>query len=150
MKSFVEQNPALVAAYQRAIYEVQVPKRGLFQIQVGQRHPQLDAYLREAFPAFQQWAFLTAWNPRASLLADAENEKRQIGLCERLVSLGVTFLRAEGRSPLGGKHWREASLLALNLPFTEAVNVGKEFEQNAMLVGKLGGPAELTFLVDSI
>ena len=144
----MQQNPALLGVYQDAIYEVRVPKYGLFQLHIGKQHPQLDNALRILFPACQRWTFLTAWNPRSKLLSDTENATRQALLCARLRENGLKWLPAVGRAAPEQAPWTEESLFVLDLDTEQLIKLGKEFDQNAVLVGEVGGQAELMLLVD--
>lgn len=150
MKSFPQQNPALLAAYQNAIYEVRVPQFGLFQLHIGQQHPELDDVLRILYPWCQRWTFLTAWNPRSRPLPDSENARRQALLCARLHELGLTWLAAEGRAAPEQAPWQEESLFIMDLDQANLNRLGKEFEQNAVLVGEVGGKAGLLWIVDAV
>ncbi|MGA1368549.1 MAG: DUF3293 domain-containing protein [Blastocatellia bacterium] len=77
-------------------------------------------------------AYLTACNPGSQLLPDPENADRQARLRSALLTQGHTFFDGIGRHPEGS--WPgEASFLILGLELVEAVAVGREWDQRAIL-----------------
>ena len=78
-------------------------------------------------------AYITAWNPRGKSLADNENAARHKQLINRLTELGLKFITgaALGRNPA----WpAEESLLILGMDRELACKIGREFEQNAIVM----------------
>ncbi len=76
--------------------------------------------------------FITAWNPLSQRLDDTVNEVAQAGLEARLKTLTRHVLPGEGRARLGA--WLpEPSFLALGIGRSMAVELGREFKQNAVV-----------------
>jgi len=80
------------------------------------------------------WAYLTAWNPRSAPETESVNRARQSELEKRLNRDGILCLPGVARDPLG--RWPdEEGLLAMGLERGRALQLGKEFGQNAILTG---------------
>ncbi|HLV60176.1 MAG TPA: DUF3293 domain-containing protein [Fredinandcohnia sp.] len=130
------------AAYRATTYVAQDGETTL-EIRVGAKTPALDERLRAR--GAREWAYITAYNPRSIPLSPAANEAAQARLEMELEARGVAFLRGASRPDDGSAP--EASVLAF-LPHEEAILLGRAFGQNAIVVGALGGPAELLWLED--
>ncbi len=90
----------------------------------------------------ESWAFLTGFNPLSQLCSAEDNARRQRLLEERLRQLGIAFLHGEGVADDG--RWPvEASVLAYGIGEETARDLGRLFEQVAIVVGRRGGPARL-------
>ncbi len=77
-------------------------------------------------------AFLTACNPYSEALSDVQNLKRQDELVAELVRRGVPFVDGVGQHP--GNGWPgEPSILALGLSLEDASELGRRFDQNAIV-----------------
>lgn len=76
-------------------------------------------------------AFITACNPFSRKLDDATNAARQVELEKELRPRGLNFIEGEGRHPSGG--WTEPSYLVLGLSLDEAKELGRRYEQNAVV-----------------
>ena len=91
-----------------------------------------------------RWAFVTAWNPHSVSQPRDENDRRQAQL-RRAVSR-YTVLPGEGIGPDGS--WEpEESLMVLGISESEAVRLGREFGQLAIVAGKRGEPSRLVSCV---
>jgi hypothetical protein len=124
----------VLAHYRQTTYWVETPSQ-YFPLRVDQRHPEFDAFLA---PFGTEWAFLTACNPRSRLLTPTENRRRTAELEQALH--GQTFWPGLG---VGMSDWfPEASFCAV-MPLTEAIELARRFDQNAILVGRIGEAAEL-------
>jgi hypothetical protein len=129
----------LIQAYLRTSYWVDAPS-GMTLIRIGQSCPQIDELLEAV--AAHTWAFITAWNPLSRELSMAENAVRHTALEDRLASLGLATLPGFGESPDG--EWpAERSVFVFGADRDTAEALGQEFEQNAIVFGVLGEPAEL-------
>jgi hypothetical protein len=112
-------------------------------IEVGKNCPALDEQLLQH--GAQEWAYITAWNPRSKLLSEAENHRRHQGLTSELSQ----YVCWEGEGVGTDKSWKpERSWLILGIPREHAIEIGKRWEQNAIVYGRLNGPAELLQLFD--
>ncbi len=130
---------SLEAAYRATHFVVEDP-RWSGVILVGEPTSELDDFLRNQ--GLSAWAYITAYNPRSEALPDKINRARHKELLTRLEEEGVFWLRGEGRDPKG--EWPpEVSVLACGLSREQAVDLGDEFGQNAIVVGKVMGKAEL-------
>ena len=90
-------------------------------------------------------AYLTACNPGSRLLPDPENADRQARLRTALAARGHTFFDGIGRHPEGG--WPgEASFLILGLELAEAIALGREWDQHAILWAGADAIPRLVFL----
>ena len=136
----------LLESYLATRYTAATPG-GEVVIRIGRRHPEVDALLAEAIAAARggaaSWAYLTAWNPRSRRLSDAENRLRQAALIAKIGNRHAYF---EGEGIATDGIWREPSLLILGISRAEAVQLGRQFEQNAIVAGEHGGEAELVCL----
>jgi hypothetical protein len=111
-----------------------------FVIGIGENIPELDEQL--AARGTSDWAFLTAYNPYSHGLSDKENRVRQESLFDYLEKAGYEFLLGYGESRHRG--WpAEPSFLILGVSRDKAIDLAMEFQQNAIVAGSLGGPAEL-------
>lgn len=80
-------------------------------------------------------SLITAFNPSARPLPAAENVRRHARLRERVESLGLSFLEGENSAADGS--WRESTLLCLGLKLQDALDLGREFGQLAILYAGL-------------
>ncbi|QSQ22983.1 DUF3293 domain-containing protein [Pyxidicoccus parkwayensis] len=114
-------------------------------LRVDAPHPELD----EALTALGhgEWAFLTAWNPGSRPCSPAENDRAQQRLRLELAEGGWEALEAVGVAE--DASWSEDSLFVPGLPREEAERLGRAHGQVAVLVGRVGGPAELLFCEDT-
>lgn len=127
----------LERAYRSTTYAAAVPLR----LRVGEPNPLLDAFL--AGLGVSEYAFLTAWNPGSRPASEDANRAAQQRLLARLDGY-ATFVGA-GEADDGS--WPpEPSLLVAGLPREKAVELGREFRQAAVVVGRLGGAPELVWL----
>ena len=76
--------------------------------------------------------FVTACNPYSQQVEAAANAARQAELESELKQRGLKFIAGEGRHPAGG--WpAEASFLVLGISREEAMDLGRRYEQNAVV-----------------
>ncbi len=114
-------------------------------IQIDEHHPGLDRLLEEKFPDYQNWVFITAYNPGSTIQSNAFNTKKQAKLLQLVRRKGYSFLPGEGGSPIGD--WpAEKSLLIVDMPLNEAKETAVAFGQKAFVNGKKGGAAILIWL----
>jgi hypothetical protein len=110
-------------------------------IRIGEHSPAVDELLTEG-P--RSWAFLTAWNPYSRELTAEENARRQNELIKELNENDLRFLHGAGQDREG--RWPpEQSLLIFGIDLDSAVRLAKKFEQNAIVFGRHGEPAELVW-----
>lgn len=110
-------------------------------LKIGQHSQMLDVLLNQYHQ--QDWSFITACNPRSEPLSDEENNLRH----EQLkTSLGLyTYFEGEGAGE--NPPWKpERSLLVIGISRIKAIETGNQFEQNAIVAGRIYLPAELLIL----
>jgi hypothetical protein len=92
-------------------------------------------------PSFP-WAYLTAWNPHSVCQSEDVNRARQSALESRLKEGGTPCIPGVAHDPTG--EWPdEKGLLAIGLTHEQALEWGRAFEQNAILIGLGEGKVEL-------
>lgn len=130
---------SLWAAYETTLFTVATPF-GKFEIRPGQISPLLDQLLDHL--GARNWAYVTAHNPRSQRLSGDENAARHEELKRRVLDGGYPAFEGEGVGQ--DKTWTpEKSLLIVGIDATEAVALGKEFGQFAIVIGDRGRPAQL-------
>jgi Protein of unknown function (DUF3293) len=134
--------PELLRAYEETAYVVSPlgDDSVRFELRVGDRSPELESLLGECRPPTVDWTIITAWNPRSMKQEGAVNAAAQRRLERRLKELGYRTWRALG---VGTDGWQEESLFVHGLDLSEAQWLAREFEQVAVLSGRVGEPAEL-------
>jgi hypothetical protein len=132
---------ATVLAYQQSEYRVHgsVP----IILQVGVRSAQL-AILQQVHRTDCS-AFVTACNPLGVLIDDAVNTQRQEALAAEISRLGHIAIGGLGQHPTG--QWpAEPSFLVLGLSRAGAQQLGRQFEQNAVLWANADATPQLLLL----
>ncbi len=130
----------LLDAYLSTVYKVYNPP---MELRIGEYSHEIDSLLQAQ--GNTSWAFITAFNPYSRFLTDSENERRH----EELKSFVNEYAIYEGEGVGEDKRWKsEKSLLIIGISTEEAMKLGKEFEQNAIVFGEIYHPAELNKLFD--
>lgn len=135
-------DPQLDAAYRATSYRVNDARKGSFVIRIGERSADLEELLFDEVEF--DWAYLTACNPGSMRLDDAENARRTDEL--------RNILRARwprhhfGVSVGHDGTWREPSFLVLGIRESDAVELARQFGQNAIVAGRAGQPARLVWV----
>ncbi|MEJ7618214.1 MAG: DUF3293 domain-containing protein [Pyrinomonadaceae bacterium] len=130
----------LIDAYRRTTYIVEASHVSPIAIRIGERCGAVDQLLIDR--GASRWAFVTAYNPRSTRLSDGENQARHRKLVQRVGALSREML--PGRGVGDDASWApEISLFIFEMEPGEARALGREFEQNAVVAGALGGCAEL-------
>ena len=119
----------LVAAYRATDYRI-TTDAGAFSFRVDSVCPGLlDLHNLHGVGSS---ALITAWNPYSERTNDAENAAALAKLEHALATRGLTFVPAIGVDPQG--LWPgEPSVLILGIERTEAVALGNQFRQNAIV-----------------
>ena len=132
----------LVEAYGATTFASKLPD-GEIGIRIGQRHPRLDALLKEQ--GASTWAYITASNPGSVNLPPDKNDKHNAELVRHLELKGYRFFLGEGRPDEPG--WDpEASVLVIGIEHEAAIRLGQGLGQNAIVIGQYEGMAELAWL----
>ncbi len=139
-------DPALRAAYQRAIYAIFASPGAEFRI--GEPSDILDAMM--AMNHVRCAAFISSASVRG--VATPENERRLADfllgsqLDDLSTSAKYRVYRGEGCDP-DGKWTAEPSVLIMGIPRAECEALGRRLEQNAIVFIEKGQPPELVVLV---
>lgn len=128
----------LLEAYICTRYIVYSAKEDIV-IRIGNRHPTVDVLVHD-FPR-REWAFITAYNPGSVILSKKENEERQNSLKKTVIDSGLSFIEGVGISDDGT--WEDLSIFIPGISLTGAKALGRQFGQNAIVYGMVGGKAEL-------
>lgn len=84
----------------------------------------------------RRFGFLTAWNPHSRKRSRAENELLNASLAARLLEAGLAFDASYGTSR--DASWREDGFIVWDADAVTMLELGREFEQNAVLWGEGG------------
>ncbi len=138
----MERREQLRAAYRATDYVV-LTGAGEIVARIGQPAPALDALLADQGVAAA--AFLTAWNP-ASELADTAANRAAHARLRQAVAVYRT-MPTEHRDPVG--QWPvEQGLLVLGIDRAVAVQLTRDFAQNAMVYISAKASPELVWTGD--
>lgn len=129
----------LLRAYHETTYRAFIQREAV-DIRIGVLHERLDVLLGGA-----SWAFMSAANPASRIARD--NRARHQKLIERLEGLGYAMYPGVG-IPDGGDWIPEESMLVPEMTAIEAIRIGREFGQNAIVTGIAGDAALLVCCVD--
>ena len=112
-------------------------------LKIGAASPQLAA-LHRTYQA-ESSAFITAFNPFSQTLDETGNAKRQTALLIGLQQRSLSYIGAIGQHPTNG--WPgEPSFLVLGLCRAEAMLLGSQYEQNAIVWCNRDAVPELVLL----
>lgn len=120
-----------------------------FCIRIGAVSTHVDALLEEYELENKTWAYITAWNPYSNPKTLEENKIQNAQLLLKLAPYIIRY--GYGCSPSyspkaaqGTKDsWMEESFLVLGITHKEAIAIGTEYEQNAIVLGAYQQEAEL-------
>ena len=134
----------LLEAYRKTAFNVDTPK-GRLSLRIDEHCLALDDVLTDQ--GVSTWAYVTAFNPGSTRLRDAENAARQHELESTIANLGIPSFPGEGIDDNG--QWPpEPSFLILGIGRGDAVRLGRQYGQFAVVFGELGRPAELVRCMD--
>lgn len=121
-------NLDLLQSYKSADYHVDTSPS--FILKIGMHSPELDSIYKTSHK--HTAAFITAFNPYSQELSAQENKDRNHKLEELIQSLGFDYIHGEGKC--GDGDWDgEKSFLIFGISEEQASEIGKEFEQNAIV-----------------
>ncbi len=122
-------HPDKVRAYLATNYRLGHTNQDIV-LNIGKRSDRLAALFAER--GVSCGAFLTAFNPRGTIQSDAANEISHAELADLLREHGNTAI--EGAGSEEGTEWpAEKSFFALGLQLDEAKEIGRHFEQDAIV-----------------
>jgi hypothetical protein len=120
--------PSLLESYKSANYHVDALPS--FILKIGMRSPELESIYKTSHKYTA--AFITAFNPYSQELSNQENKDRNHKLEELIQSLHFDYIHGEGKCDDGD--WDgEESFLIFGISENQASEIGKEFEQNAIV-----------------
>ena len=121
-------NPDLLKSYKLANYHVDASPSFILKIDI--HSPELESIYKKSYK--HTAAFITAFNPYSKELSAQENKDRNLKLEELIKSLHFDYMRGEGKC--GDGDWDgEESFLIFGITEKKASEIGKEFEQNAIV-----------------
>lgn len=140
---FTEQQIAdLHQAYRDAVYEVYHNRKTILLF-IDRLNPKLDSILEKYHG--NTWALITAHNPYSQCLPPVENEQRQLKLVEIVRANNLIFLDGVGKDQ--NNLWTpEPSIFIVNIELEQAIAIGQEFQQNAIVWGEFGKKSKLLWL----
>ena len=120
--------PSLLESYNSANYHVDASSS--FILKIGVQSHELAGIYEKSYK--ETAAFITAFNPYSQELSSQENKDRNHKLEELIQSLGFDYIHGEGKC--GDGDWDgEKSFLIFGISEEQASEIGKEFEQNAIV-----------------
>ena len=129
----------LFEAYKNTTYRVYSPI-GKIDIRIGVINPLLQQLLLNN--SSESWVFITAYNPY-SVMQDAGVNTILNTQLEDYLS-GKRYLFFKGIGVGDDNSWEpEASFMVLNIRKEDAVKLGRQFKQNAIVTGVIGNAPEL-------
>lgn len=132
-------NPELFEAYKNTTYRVYSPI-GEIDIRIGVLNPLLKELLLSNNVA--SWAFITAYNPYSVMQDVGVNTLLNTQLEDYLSGKRYVFFKGMGVGD--DDSWEpEASFMVLNIGKEDAIKLGRQIKQNAIVVGVIGNSAEL-------
>ena len=121
-------NPDLLKSYKLANYHVDALPSFILKIDI--HSPELESIYKTSHK--HTAAFITAFNPYSQELSNQENKDRNHKLEELIQSLDFDYIHGEGKC--GDGDWDgEKSFLIFGISEKQASEIGKEFEQNAIV-----------------
>lgn len=127
MMEFNNKQIELIEAYKKTLYQVNEPK---ISIQIGSFNPDLEKLLKEY--GVNSWCYITAWNPWGRNYTSEENEKLQSALLKDIE--GYHQFSGEGKG--FDTEWPpEKSVLVLGISLADAISLGNQYNQNAIVYG---------------
>ena len=136
----VRNEQELAAAYRGTSYCVQTQPP--FCVRVGTVSAAMDSLLKDY--GADTWAFITAFNPRSRPVSAEENRTRDRALIARLDREGFKHIACDGVDD--DRTWpTEHGHVVFGIDAETARALGREFAQNAILLGCLGEAALLSF-----
>ena len=121
-----------------------IPGLGI-SLKIGQTSDELDQIMNEN--KVKSWAFISAWNPLSEVLPDDENRKRDAALAIATQAYQTFRGFGKGDDPLWAP---EESLLILGIERSQAIMLGRQFEQNAIVFGEIDREAELLLCISEV
>jgi hypothetical protein len=123
-------NP-LHEAYIRTDYIIHIDSSTDYILNIGIQNNKWNQFLIEN--NFSFYFFITAWNPFSESKSETENNNANLLLKSRLLDLSLILYDGVGRSK--DSDWYENSFCAVGGEINLAHQLGREFNQNAIVYG---------------
>ena len=128
----------LIDAYQNTTFTAWTPEQ--IDIRIGQMSATLDNLFDRTGESC--WAFITAYNPGSRPTHERQNVQRQAELNRAVCNDWPHVYPGSGAADTGD--WPpDPSVLVLGIPEDQAIEVGREYGQVAIVTGRRGEPAKL-------
>lgn len=139
MSSYQALNSDLASIYNEAVYEVWLVD-GVVTISLDHDNPILDNLCSSG----HVWSLITAYNPYSQLLSKCDNMIRQLELTKQVLASDINYYYGIGRS--SDDQWRKHSLCLYDVLYSQAVSLGRSYDQHAIIVGSKDHPAHILSL----
>lgn len=127
----------LIDLYSKAYYCIVELK---IYININSNNPELDKYLADN--SFNNWAIITAHNPQSKILSKEENQEKNRLLLEQIKN--YSYLKTESSSKDTKDDWPiEVGYIIFNIDQESACNIGKHFDQRAIVIGEKDKEAKI-------
>jgi hypothetical protein len=132
---------SLIEAYKRTDYSALIENK-TYILKIDE--PNLDwiYFLKEKDQSF--YFYITAWNPYSNLVSQDENRRANLELKSKLESLRLLVFDGVGKS--WDSDWYEDSFCTIGGNKDLAIQLGKDYRQNAIVYGSLTENPTLLFL----
>ena len=134
-------NP-LQEAYIRTDYIIHIDSSTDYILNIGIQNLTWNQFLIDS--NFSFYFFITAWNPFSESKSETENNKANLLLRTKLLDLSLILYDGVGKS--WDSNWYENSFCVLGGDINLANELGREFNQNAIVYGSSTMNPTLLFL----
>lgn len=119
--------------YQKAHYSVVVPSVSGRDLELSFKIDEPNQQIKELLAKHQRSTacFITACNPNGQRIDEKENESRMKELEALIQEKQLPYYFGQGGDPKGA--WIEKSLLVVGIELSEADQIARHFEQNAIV-----------------
>ena len=128
--------------YIRTDYTIHIDSSPDYILNIGIPNFKWNQFLLES--NFSFYFFITAWNPFSEPISEAENNNANLLLKARLEDLTLKLYDGVGKS--WDSNWYENSFCAIGGDKNLAHQLGREFNQNAIVYGSITENPTLLFL----
>lgn len=130
-------------AYLETHYLVETSK-GKLLVQPNRENPEFAAFCKTN--GVKSWSIITSDNPFSRQLSEDENRERREALKAELRKSSLTYFEAVGRDPK--QEWPpENGFFVANVSLEVATQLGRKFEQNAIVFGSSPQEVKIIWLV---
>lgn len=129
-------------AYTRTDYTIHIDSSTDYTLNIGVYNFKWNQFLLEN--NFSFYFFITAWNPFSESRPEVENNNANLLLKSRLLDISLKLYDGIGKS--WDSNWYENSFCAIGGDINLAHQLGREFNQNAIVYGSDTKNPTLLFL----